>query len=626
MYKNELNKWLDDWKQEEAILNKRSSRSTTARTITALIALAGLIFAWKDYRIPAAILTLAMIVLFSVLVARHQAIKKALHDCRSRKSIVKSYLARSEDRWAKHALRGQAYAETGGTVAQDLDLFGDHSLYGYLCLARTNEGRRQLADWLCLSNQLDGRAEEVDAMRQRQEAVRELAEDPLYCVRYLASGPEAEKEETRSAEHMEMGAAEKMAKGPLENMRTGSADQILRLCSYLFPAISILSLIGLLFGLYPVILGPALGISFAIQLILYLAFQRRVEEGGALASSFLNKLALLNARLPYFSGMQWNSAKLCEIQHALVGDRPDSADRGIRQLARLDQLMMLSKNQVLALLLNGLLMWDVHLSFMGRRWRQQYGAQANDWLFKAGEMEALISLATPVFTRSDISWPVLKADEDSEEAMPHISFRGLRHPLIPEQKGVGNDLEMGPGIVLLTGSNMSGKTTMMRTVGISLVLAYAGAPVTGDYFEAGPLRLFTSMRVGDDIGSGESTFYAELQRIRQMIGYGETKRPMIALIDEIFKGTNSADRIVGAEATLRHLARPWMITMVSTHDFELCDLEHDPDIRAKNYHFTEHYVDDRIGFDYLLKPGRCLTTNARYLLRMAGILDEEGEG
>ena len=167
---------------------------------------------------------------------------------------------------------------------------------------------------------------------------------------------------------------------------------------------------------------------------------------------------------------------------------------------------------------------------------------------------------------------------------------------------------------------MSGKTTFLRSIGINLALAYAGGFCTASGLHVSLMELCTSIRTEDNVNEGISTFYAELLRIKQMIEVSRKQIPMISLIDEIYKGTNSKDRIFAAKETIRNLSKHYSFTLVTTHDFELCDLENDLNIDAKNYHFTENYEKNKILFDYKLKNGRCTTTNARYLLRMAGIL------
>ena len=167
---------------------------------------------------------------------------------------------------------------------------------------------------------------------------------------------------------------------------------------------------------------------------------------------------------------------------------------------------------------------------------------------------------------------------------------------------------------------MSGKTTYLRTVASACVLAYAGAPVPGERFRLSPLYLFTSIRVTDDAAHGLSTFYAEILRIKSMMAFKEKEKPMLIVIDEIFKGTNSADRLIGAREAISRLTGERFITLVSTHDFELCDIESTA-APITNWHFEENYEGDKIAFDYKIKEGRCTTRNAQYLLKMAGIME-----
>ena len=169
---------------------------------------------------------------------------------------------------------------------------------------------------------------------------------------------------------------------------------------------------------------------------------------------------------------------------------------------------------------------------------------------------------------------------------------------------------------------MSGKTTFMRSIGVNLVLAYAGGYCTARRLCVSIMEVCTSMRAEDNVNEGISTFYAELLRIKHIIGVSQKQQPMIALIDEIYTGTNSKDRIFAAKETVRNLSRPYAIILLSTHDFELCDLESDNLVHAKNYYFTEHYDQNQILFDYKIRKGRCQTTNALHLLRMAGILGD----
>ena len=246
-------------------------------------------------------------------------------------------------------------------------------------------------------------------------------------------------------------------------------------------------------------------------------------------------------------------------------------------------------------------------------WKETSGMFLREWLDTVGKFEALSSLA--LFAQLNPTWAFPTFTEETAV----FAAEALGHPLIRKQKRVSNDYVMNHQICIVTGSNMSGKTTLLRTIGINLVLAYAGAPVCAQKLTCSLMDIFTSMRITDDLEGGISTFYAELLRIKMIIEFAKQEKPMIFLIDEVFRGTNSTDRVIGARNVLLNLDKSWVIGLISTHDFELCALENKSDGRVKNYNFIETYTDNEIHFDYKIRPGRCTTTNAQYLMKMVGI-------
>ena len=265
-------------------------------------------------------------------------------------------------------------------------------------------------------------------------------------------------------------------------------------------------------------------------------------------------------------------------------------------------------------LLSGSLLWDFWLATAIEKWKKTYGKRIEIWIDTVSTMEELISLSVVGRVR-DYSFPHV-VDEEK------VTLKAVNayHPLIKngENLAVKNSIDVTENTIIITGSNMSGKTTFLRTLGINLILAYAGAPVCADSLDASYMKIFTSMRVVDDVSNGISTFYAEILRIKNMVEYSKENKNMLCLIDEIFKGTNSADRIIGAKAVIKNLEVPNCISFVSTHDFELCDMA-DENAKVTNYHFQEYYEKDELKFDYKLRDGRCTTTNAVNILKMAGI-------
>ncbi|NLB17273.1 MAG: DNA mismatch repair protein MutS, partial [Syntrophomonadaceae bacterium] len=247
------------------------------------------------------------------------------------------------------------------------------------------------------------------------------------------------------------------------------------------------------------------------------------------------------------------------------------------------------------------------------RWKKENGGRIRGWFDIIGTSEALASLAVILHIHPEWEFP------DIQEQGQGIMARDMGHPLLQQDICVRNDIEILQYSCIVTGSNMSGKSTYLRAVGLNLVLAYSGTTVCAREFCCSMLDLFTSMVIRDDLIGGISTFYAELTRIEMILRHSRQGRSMIYLIDEIFRGTNSLDRIAGARTVLRELSRNGAIGLISTHDFELCDLEEDQEVRFRNCHFEEQYVEGGIKFDYKLRPGRCTTSNAKYLMNMVGI-------
>ena len=308
---------------------------------------------------------------------------------------------------------------------------------------------------------------------------------------------------------------------------------------------------------------------------------------------------------------QFESELLCDIRENLSQD--SGALAAIKKLRSISAAFNIRYNPIVHQLLCGLTMWDFHIGSMMDRWKKDNGQDVAGWIKAVSDMEELMSFTVLTRTR-DVVYPQV-----GDSANVHVEAKGMRHPLIAPEVVVENDASFKGGAAIITGSNMSGKTTFLRTLGINLVLAYAGAPVCAEYMETDVMKIFTSMRVTDDVSNGISTFYAEILRIKTMVEYRKENKPMLCLIDEIFKGTNSADRIVGATQVIRKLAAANSMTLVSTHDFELCDLKAEDGTPAVNYHFEEYYEGDQLKFDYKKKDGRCTTTNAMAILHMAGL-------
>lgn len=276
-----------------------------------------------------------------------------------------------------------------------------------------------------------------------------------------------------------------------------------------------------------------------------------------------------------------------------------------KQQNQLYEAFQLSEHMLLSVILNGLLFFNGWLYL----WYLKVEKECRDLPFIFDDFAALCEMSLYLEIYPEAIFP---------KHSQNIDFKDLKHPLMT--KCIGNDFTINEGCVVITGSNMSGKTTFMRTIGLSLLMYYYGLPVRASFFQAPLLKVYTSMRVIDDLSEGISSFYGELERIKTMIACAKKKIPAIYFIDEIFKGTNFSDRMIGAKKALETLNYPNAFVFLSTHDLELC---HHDTIKIHNYHFNESYQNNRIYFDYTIKEGICKTTNARYLMKMIGLLEEE---
>ena len=283
----------------------------------------------------------------------------------------------------------------------------------------------------------------------------------------------------------------------------------------------------------------------------------------------------------------------------------------IKELDKITEIINIRSGGIANLLLNVLFLWDYQCIFLLEKWKNKYGKKVKSWIEGIGEIESLISFSVLNNINSHITFPKIVDGKSG------IIAEELGHPLINMEDRVDNDIKIDNEIFIITGSNMSGKTTFLRTIGINLVLAYNGAGVCAKSMELTLLDLITSMRIVDDLKGGISTFYAEILRIKRIIDMVETQDNMIFLIDEIFTGTNSVDRILGAKNVIGNLNKDNIIGMITTHDLELCAL--DSRKRIRNFYFEDKYDGKTIKFDYKIKSGKSTSTNAKNLMNLAGI-------
>lgn len=534
----------------------------------------------------------SLLVLFMGLVYYYNKLNQKLSYLKAKAQVVLRYLQRFNHDWKEFEETGsEFFSEMSGPV-KDLDLAGQNSLYQFLNTATSSLGKKRLID------KLTRKSFDYKAIIQEQQAVEELGEKLDFVL----------ETETYGKMTKEYYLGERAVNDFLKLIKDHNSSNKLTFLNYLIPVITIVAILLFCFKIgfqYMIILVPLLIMGQLFFAALMLLKNRNLFDCSAKLSSSL-EYYLNVCNLVSENDFNTNHLQIIktDLQAALLH---------LKQLKKISDMIKQRNNLLAFLLLNGLLLWDRNCYSRLNQWIDDHGNQLEHWLKQIGELESLISLQVLIQTKTGVSMPSIV-----DEHKPVLEFQDAYHPLLASNEAVANSFKMERQVAIITGSNMSGKTTFLRTVGINLVLAYAGGPVMAKSFTCSLMQLFTSMRIEDDI-EGISTFYGELLRIKEIVEENRTRKVMIALIDEIFKGTNSADRIIGARETVKQLSSNNIFTLITTHDFELCELENE--VSCTNYHFEEYYQDDKIKFDYRIKDGRSKTTNAQYLLKMVGIID-----
>ena len=576
---------------EKRRLDRRGQMLSWLRLTTFFLCLLALAAAWDTGALEIYLVAVALACCFTALLRRHGRLFEQRLLLESHIAALSNFLARFSGEWHNFPVTGAEYLRDELPQAQDLSLFGADSIYQYLCAARTKAGRDSLAD------ALSPFPADLALARKRQKAVEELIARPRLVLDLTAAAallPDGHDTNPLLA------ALQRNTEKPY----AGTA-----FIAWVLPAALALAIVGASLSLIGWTM-PA--ILVLLQFLIAFALGRRTASAQKPLAAMHRELRLYERLFSRLEDATFQSPHLIALQAQL---KAGGAARSLRRLAALADHAHTRHNLIFLLLANAFFLSDLHFAHRIAHWQEKAATHLGDWLAVWAETEALLSLSTVGLVREVYAFPELL-----EDASPRLEAKNLTHLLIPEEKAVPNDIDATAGTRIITGSNMSGKTTYLRTVASACVLAYAGAPVPGERLCLSPLHIFTSIRVTDDAAHGLSTFYAEILRIKSMMAFKEKSLPMLIVIDEIFKGTNSADRLIGAREAISRLTGADFITLVSTHDFELCEIESDA-APVTNWHFEESYEDDKLLFDYKIKEGRCTTRNAQYLLKMAGIME-----
>jgi uncharacterized membrane protein len=531
------------------------------------------------------------LILFVLIAAIHSCILRSRELARRGASFYQKGLARIEDRWAGVGQTGERFSDPHHVYAADLDLFGRGSLFELLSTARTRMGEETLAKWLLSPSA-------VEQIGERHTAVRDLR-DQLDLRENLAI----------------LGEDASVGVFPEALLRWAEAPNQMKpeWIPWLAAILCVSVIGGAVVWWYLGIATPFLLIVLIEALLGYRLRKPREEvlHGSEQALGDLNLLSGVMARIEQHS---FRAPRLQSLQTELSSHQTLSSD----SIARLRTIVDLidSRDNMIVRILDVPLMYSVQVAFAAERWRRAHGHAVRSWLAVIGEIEALICLANYSYEHPDDPFP------EFVQGAACFDATGLGHPLVAAAKCVRNDVRLSDGkrVFLVSGSNMSGKSTLLRTVGVNAVLAMAGAPVRAQGLRLTPLHVGASIRINDSLQDGSSRFYSEITRLRKLFDLaGDGGPSLLFLLDELLQGTNSHDRRIGAEGVVCALLNRGAIGLVSTHDLALAEIGGSLNGQLSNVHFQEEFENGRMLFDYKLRAGVVTKSNGLALMRSIGL-------
>ena len=533
------------------------------------------------------LLPLAFLVFFAIT---HERVIRTIRINARRIVFYERGLARLANKWMGTGETGDRFSDPSHPYARDLDIFGAGSLFELLCTARTRAGEETLAHWLLFPAPPEEVRLRNDSVAELRERV-DLREDLAALGKDFRSGvqPEALVIWGEDSPTLQPG-----------------------LLQLVLPLLAVLWICSLLawaaFGLK----SPALVIS-VVNLVIALSFRERTSNSASAIEQAAKDLKLLSQVLARVEQESFVAPKLKGLHLALQRDGAIAS----RSIARLNRRVdfLVSRRHLALQAVDPFVSWSLQWTLAIEAWRRKFGPAIRAWLAALGEIEALLDLAGYAYEHPGDVFPVF-----TDEA-PLFDAVGLAHPLIPEGRAVRNDLTLGRDLrlIIISGPNMAGKSTFIRSVGINAVLAQCGAPVRAHKLQLSRLSVGASVCVLDSLQGGISRFYAEITRLKAIADLTAGPMPVLFLLDELLQGTNSHDRRIGAEAVVRNLLKRGAIGLLTTHDLALAEIAVDVGAEGANFHFEDHLEDGKLRFDHRLSLGIVQTSNALQLMRSIGL-------
>jgi hypothetical protein len=547
----------------------------------------------------------APVVAFAGIAFYHSRVLRARDLAQRAVAFYQDGLARIEDRWADLGQIGERFDDPHHVYAGDLDLFGKGSLFQLLSTARTRMGEDRLASWLLAPSP-------PERIRERHAAVSELRN-------------EIDLREDLAV----LGADVGVGVHPEALLEWAETPNRLRALWIRWLALGLAALAVAATVVWAVWgMATPFVLIIAIEAVVAYRLRNEIDEAVHGTENAFHDLDLLSGVLARIETQAFQSTRLRDLHDELSSGNIVSS----QAIARLRTIVDLiaSRHNTIVRIIDTPLLYSVQVAFAAERWRRDYGGRLRSWVAAIGEMEALVSLAGYSFEHPGDPFPELA------EGAAFFEGEEVGHPLVPAALCVRNDVSISGAtrVLLVSGSNMSGKSTLMRALGINVVLAMAGAPVRARRFRLTPLQVGASIRVNDSLQEGSSRFYAEITRLRQVFDLANADLanadranvdpaggapPLLFLLDELLQGTNSRDRRIGAEGILRALLKRGAIGLISTHDLALTDIGEPGDQALRNVHFQDEFENGQMTFDYKLRDGVVTKSNGIELMRSIGL-------
>lgn len=582
--------------QHRATLEALKRKIYHAGTLRLLIVVAALVAVWIARGAGWAVLTgivVACVVPFVALMVYHNRLA-VQRDFAAELMRLNEAERRAIDYDFSAFDGGGEYADAAHPFALDLDVFGEQSLFRSLNRTVTSAGQSLLAQWFM--RPLTDR----EAVLRRREAIRELADRPDFRQPFYATGIASKGQRAEASDEWMKGL-------PCFADRT-----VWRVLKVLVPALWIVVAAGCAVGAFPTwAAGGMLAVSFGVANLP----ARRIHALCKSADRMEGVLRSYAALIARVEAETFCAESLVALRRRFVPTEGISASQAIRRLSRLIGALD-QRYSMAGLLLNLFLLRDVWLAARVERWMARHARHAADWFGALAEVDALCSLGGFAFNHPDYPYP------DLTDAYFCMEGRGLGHPLIHRDRCVRNDLHIArpPHFVVITGANMAGKSTYLRTVGVNFLLACMGLPVCAEQLTVSPAPLFTSLRTADSLAAGESYFFAELKRLKQIIDRLQAGEQLFIILDEILKGTNSEDKRKGSLALMKQLVGRGACGIIATHDLQLGALADEFSEAVENGCFEADMTPDTLTFSYRLRPGVAQNMNACFLMKRMGII------